>query len=78
MIPHPDSDELPSILVTRWTPRRKAALVKALKSNEISLEEAQRRFGVSPEEFRSWVASFERYGTPGLRSTRYQIYRDYP
>jgi transposase-like protein len=78
MIPHPDSDEPLSILITRWTPRRKAALIKALKSKEISLDEAQHRFGLSPEEFRSWVTSFESYGIPGLRATRYRIYRDHP
>jgi hypothetical protein len=77
MIPHPDS-ELLSIFVARWTPRRKAALIEALRSKEISLDEARRRFGLSPEEFRSWITSFESYGTPGLRTTRYQIYRKHP
>jgi hypothetical protein len=78
MIPHPRRDEPLPTFITHWTSRRKAVLVEAVKSKKISLEEACERFDLSREEFHSWVASLERYGTPGLRSTRYQIYRAYP
>jgi transposase-like protein len=78
MIPHPQENDLSLVFVTRWTPRRKAALVEAINSRKISFREAQQRFGLSREELHRWVASLKRYGTPGLRATRYQIYRDYP
>jgi len=78
MLPRPQENDVSLVFVTRWTPRRKAALVEAINSRKISIEEARWRFGLSHEELHSWVASLERYGTPGLRATRYQIYRDYP
>jgi hypothetical protein len=61
-----------------WTPCRKAALVAAINAGEISRERAQRCFQLSDEEFNSWIAALEKNGTPGLRATRFQIYRDNP
>jgi hypothetical protein len=61
-----------------WTASRKAAVVEAIAAGEISLEGAQRCFRLSGEEFSSWVAAREKNGTPGLRATRFQIYRDNP
>ncbi len=78
MLPHPQENDLSLSSVKRWTPRRKAPLVEAISGGKISIEEARQRFGLSREELHSWVASLKRYGTPGLRATRYQIYRDYP
>lgn len=60
----------------RWIPRRKAMVVTALNEGEITFEEACRRYGLSPDELAGWISSFERYGVPGLRATRVQIYRD--
>jgi Protein of unknown function (DUF1153) len=59
----------------RWWPRRKAAVVLAARRGIISREEACRRYTISPEEFAGWEAALDRYGIPGLRSTRLQIYR---
>jgi Protein of unknown function (DUF1153) len=44
---------------------------------KIRLDWAQRRYRLSGEEFVSWVAGLEN-GTPGLRATRFQVYRDNP
>jgi hypothetical protein len=71
-------DEPFPVLSTHWTSRRKAALVAAIKTGEISLEAARRRFRLSDEEFNSWLAAIEKNGTPGLRATRFQVYRDNP
>jgi hypothetical protein len=60
---------------TRWLPRRKAAVVLAIRSGIISREEACRRYTMSLEEFAAWEAALDRYGVPGLRSTRLQTYR---
>ena len=59
----------------RWVIRRKAALIAAVRNNEITLDEACRRYELSPEEFTSWVATIDKHGVFGLRATRFQIYR---
>jgi len=55
--------------------RRKAAVVLAVRSGRITLEEALRRWQLSEEEYRSWEHAFEAHGLPGLRATRLQQYR---
>jgi hypothetical protein len=59
----------------RWTIRRKAAVVLAVRRGEMSLDEACGRYRLSVDEFVAWERDFDRYGVPGLRTTRYQIYR---
>jgi hypothetical protein len=44
----------PPPLVTRWTSRRKAAVVAAVHSGEITLEPACGWYELSIEEFRAW------------------------
>jgi hypothetical protein len=61
-----------------WTSSRKAALVDAIAAGKISLKDAQSRFRLSDEELSSWVAALEKNGPPGLRATRFQVYRDNP
>ena|ERR1700690_209780 len=59
----------------RWVIRRKAALIAAVRNNEISLDEACQRYELSLEEFTSWVAAIDQHGISALRATRFQIYR---
>lgn len=66
---------LPPPNVTRWTIRRKAAVVTAVANEVLTREEACRRYQLTEEEFAGWQRSFESYGLPGLRSTRIQQYR---
>src|SRR5271163_1662230 len=68
--------ELPSPNTKRWVVRRKAIVVAAVRSGALSLQEACRRYNLSVEEFLAWQRSIDRYGVPGLRVTRLQIYRD--
>jgi hypothetical protein len=68
--------ELPSPDTKRWVVRRKAVVVQAVRGGLISLQEACRRYNLSVEEFLAWQRAIERYGIPGLRVTRLQIYRD--
>ena len=70
--------ELPVRDTTRWVARRKAAVVTAVRSGEIDLEEACRRYELSEEEFHAWEQGIKAYGVAGLRITRLQIYRDAP
>ena len=68
--------ELPSPDTKRWVVRRKAVVVNAVRNGSITLQEACRRYRLSVEEFLAWQRAIERYGIPGLRVTRLQIYRD--
>ena len=40
-----------------------------------TIEEACRLYGISVDEFLTWERDIEQFGVPGLRTTRYQIYR---
>ena len=71
----PQMDDLPPPNTTRWVPRRKAAVVAAVLSGTITMEEVLRRYQLSEEEFLSWQRAFETHGIAGLRATRVQQYR---
>jgi Protein of unknown function (DUF1153) len=60
----------------RWTVQRKSALVSAVRSGRLSIEEASRAYKLSVDELLAWERNLDRYGIPGLRTTRSQIYRD--
>src|SRR5436190_1663514 len=70
------SHELPPPETRRWVVRHKAMVVRAVRDGRLSLQEACQRYNLSVEEFLGWQRSIERYGVPGLRVTRLQIYRD--
>ncbi len=72
------SSYLPPPDTKRWVARRKAAVVTAVRSGAISLEEACRRYRLSEEEFLAWERGIDAHGVAGLRITRLQIYRDIP
>jgi hypothetical protein len=60
---------LPSPSVTRWTARRKAEIVAAVRSDLISLNVARRRYNLTNEEFASWQRLLEKHGVSGLRQS---------
>ncbi|TMJ78900.1 MAG: DUF1153 domain-containing protein [Alphaproteobacteria bacterium] len=60
----------------RWTVRRKAAVVEAVRGGWMPIEEACDLYNISVDEFLAWERDLDRYGVHGLRTTRYQIYRD--
>ena len=66
----------PRSLRDRWTVKRKAALIEAVRGGWLSIDDACQRYALSVDEFVAWERDLERYGVHGLRSTRYQIYRD--
>ena len=74
----PTAVDLPPPGTKRWIARRKAAVVAAVRSGAIGLEEACRRYELSEEEFFAWERGIETHGVAGLRITRLQIYRDAP
>src|SRR6266566_5904063 len=60
----------------RWTVRRKAAVIEAVRGGWVSIDEICELYNVSVDEFLAWERDIDRYGIHGLRTTRYQIYRD--
>ena len=67
--------QLPT-LTERWTVQRKVAVIEAVRGGWVTIDELCRLCSLSVEEFMAWERDLERYGMHGLRSTRYQIYRD--
>jgi len=70
--------DLPPPDTKRWVARRKAAIVNAVRSGEMNIEDACRYYKLSTEEFAAWERAIEAHGVAGLRVTRLQIYRDAP
>lgn len=54
---------------TRWTPKRKAALVAELLLGLTTAEEIAVKHGISLEELTSWRANYERAGVGALKAT---------
>jgi transposase-like protein len=71
----PLMENLPDPTTKRWVVRRKAAVVAAVRSGGITIEEACRTYQLSEEELLSWQRAFEIHGLAGLRTTRIQQYR---
>ena len=69
---------LPPAETQRWPCRRKAAVVVAIRAGVLRRQEACERYMLSLEELAAWEDALDKYGIPGLRVTRLQIYRDAP
>ena len=67
--------ELPSPSTRRWTIRRKAAIVEAVRGGWVPIEEICQSYVISVDEFIAWERDLDQFGIQGLRATRYQIYR---
>jgi transposase-like protein len=67
--------DLPPPNTKRWVVRRKAAVVAAVRSGGLTIEEACRVYQLSEEELLSWDRAFDLHGLAGLRVTRIQQYR---
>jgi len=71
----PAAVKLPPPDTKRWTMQRKAAVVEAVHSGMITIEEICRRYSLSVEEFLSWHNTIQRHGVKGLHITKLQTYR---
>jgi hypothetical protein len=67
---------LPKHSNERWTPRRKAEVVAAVRGGLLTFEEACARYSLAMEELIGWQRAVQRSGMPGLRVTQLQRYRD--
>lgn len=68
-------EQLPHPNTKRWIVRRKAAVVAAVRSGCITVEEACRAYQLSEEELLAWQRAFETHGLAGLYVTRLPQYR---
>jgi Protein of unknown function (DUF1153) len=66
--------DLPSPRPQRWSVRRKADVITAVRGGLLSLQEACSRYALDVEEYFSWEHRLDRYGVAGLRTTRTQLY----
>ena len=60
---------LPSPDTRFWVPRHKAAVVSAVRSGMLSIDEACKRYKLTEEEFLSWDEAFDKSGVKGLRAS---------
>lgn len=67
--------DLPSPSTRRWVASRKAAVVRGVLYGLIGQGEAIRKYGLSEEEFRSWVAAVAEHGEEALKATALKKYR---
>ena len=68
-------NDLPPVGKTRWVIRRKAEVVAEVSGGLLTLKEACQRYGLTIEEFLSWEASVNNYGSSGLKVTQIRMYR---
>ena len=66
--------DLPSPDIKRWSVRRKAEVVAAVRGGLLSFDEACSRYALNSEEFLSWQYCIDHYGLPGLRTIHTQFY----
>jgi Protein of unknown function (DUF1153) len=66
---------LPCPDTLHWVASRKAELVAAVRGGLLTLDEACKRYGITPEEFLNWRDSMARFGMVGLHATNVQMYR---
>ena len=67
--------ELPPIDIRRWTVRRKAAVVHAIRNGSLSVQEASKRYKLSEEELHAWERDLDRHGLYDLRAKLVQAHR---
>jgi hypothetical protein len=63
--------------IVRWTARRKAAVVEAIRSGEISLPWALIEHDLTSEELDEWMRLYDTDGIRGLLTTRLLNYRPF-
>ena len=67
--------DLPSPNTRRWVASRKAAVVRGFLYGLLSQGEAMKTYGLSEEEFQSWVSAVADHGEDALKATALKKYR---
>lgn len=63
---------LPAPHAKRWSAREKAAVVDAVSTGSLALEDACQRYALTTDEFRSWQEAVDRHGVAGLKAKMVQ------
>jgi hypothetical protein len=67
--------DLPPPSIKRWTPTRKLAVIRAVQTGSLSVEEVLNRWpDLSVEELASWQQRLAAFGVRGLRTVHLQTY----
>jgi len=64
--------DLPSPATVRWTPNKKAIVVRAVRGGLVPLQEALDRYGMREREFLIWEHGLKDDGVVGLKVTHFQ------
>ncbi|MCU9837578.1 DUF1153 domain-containing protein [Ruegeria sp. WL0004] len=67
--------DLPPATTRRWVASRKIAVVRGVLYGLIPLTDAKKIYGLSDEEFNSWVSAFAEHGKEGLKATSLKKHR---
>ena len=67
--------DLPAPSTRRWVASRKAAVVRGVLYGLIPQGEALARYGLSEEEFTSWVCAVADHGEEALKATALKKFR---
>jgi len=67
--------DLPPPSTRRWVVSRKIAVVRGVIYGLISQDEAMEHYGLSDEEFQSWIKAVADHGEEALKATALQKYR---
>lgn len=67
--------DLPPVNTRRWVASRKAAVVRGVLYGLMTQSDALRKYGLSDEEFKSWVAAVADHGEDALKATSLKKYR---
>lgn len=67
--------DLPPADTRRWVASRKAAVVRGVLYGLITQSDALKKYALSEEEFKSWVAAVADHGEEALKATSLKKYR---
>ena len=67
--------DLPPADTRRWVASRKILVVRGVLYGLITLSEAKKQYGISDEEFTSWVSMVAEHGVEALKATALKKYR---
>lgn len=64
--------DLPPGKTTRWTPNKKAIVVRAVRNGLIPLQNVLERYQMNEIEFKFWENGLQESGITGLKITKFQ------
>jgi transposase-like protein len=72
---HVTIDSLPPPNTARWTARRKAEVIAAIKGKLLTRAEALKRYGWTESELSYWMDALQKFGLDGLKVTKVAEHR---